>query len=449
MKPNQLFIIIDSLRSDRFYGENKSCITPNIDKLKKNGITFNQVISSADGTFLSLSSMLNSLHPSETGVRSRKVILHDENYLKQMKDFGYHIYGIVPKFTSLNSLMNYFENDDHMFEAEPPSAEYLHNGLGDKILDFFNSGKMIEPWFFFIHIHDLHWPLIVPKNFSQTDFGEMDYDRIISSIDPWIGKFVESVNLDKTLVTITADHGQLIPFDEKGIENFEPEFKSILKTGKKIMPKFSQNIGAKALGSLKKSIRDTRLKTANRNLSEYQKRSRLPYYTLSLFDESITVPLLFSGFGIEKGNNITQMIRTIDIFPTLAEIINLPKNPKKIHGSSLSQIIFEGKVIELETLLHTIPYEKESKDDKIGIRTSEWKYFRHARNSQEEIHLYDLKNDPHENQNIATVKPNIVKLMEEKISKILDNPLTSKSTMQDDLEEKKLIEDELKKMGYL
>ena len=28
MKPNQLFIIIDSLRSDRFYGENKSCITP-------------------------------------------------------------------------------------------------------------------------------------------------------------------------------------------------------------------------------------------------------------------------------------------------------------------------------------------------------------------------------------------------------------------------------------
>jgi len=449
MKPNQLFILIDSLRSDRFFGEQKSCITPNIDKLRKNGVSFNQVISSADGTFLSLSSMLNSLHPSETGVRSRKVILHDKNYLEQLKNFGYHIYGIVPKFTSLNSVMNYFENNDHTFEPEPPSAEYLHNGLGTKILDLFKSNRMLEPWFFFIHIHDLHWPLIVPENFSQSKFGESDYDKIISSIDDWIGKFIDSINLDKTLVTITADHGQLIPFDEKGIENFEPEFKTILKTGKKLMPKFSQNIGAKALDTLKKSIRDTRVKNANRNLSGYEKRSRLPYYTLSLFDELIKVPLLLSGYGIEKEKNIAQMVRTIDIFPTLAEISNLPKNENKIHGTSLSQIIFNEKFIQLETLLHTIPYEKESGDDRIGIRTPEWKYFRHARNSQEEIHLYDLKNDPYENQNIAKEKPVIVKSMEEKISKILDHPLSSELHMEDNLEEKKLIEDELKKMGYL
>ena len=39
--------------------------------------------------------------------------------------------------------------------------------------------------------------------------------------------------------------------------------------------------------------------------------------------------------------------------------------------------------------------------------------------------------------------------MEEKISKILDHPLSSELHMEDNLEEKKLIEDELKKMGYL
>ena len=131
------------------------------------------------------------------------------------------------------------------------------------------------------------------------------------------------------------------------------------------------------------------------------------------------------------------------------QITNLPKNENKIHGTSLSQIIFNEKFIQLETLLHTIPYEKESGDDRIGIRTPEWKYFRHARNSQEEIHLYDLKNDPYENQNIAKEKPVIVKSMEEKISKILDHPLSSELHMEDNLEEKKLIEDELKKMGYL
>ena len=449
MKPNQLFILIDSLRSDRFFGEQKSCVTPNMDKLKKNGITFNQVISSADGTFLSLSSMINSLHVSETGVRSRKVVLHEKNYFQQMKDFGYNIYGMVPKFTSLNPIMNYFKNDDHTFEPEPPSAEYLHNGLGKRILHLITSSKMIEPWFLFLHIHDLHWPLVVPENFSGSKFGNMDYDKIISSIDPWIGKFIESMNLDRTLVTITADHGQLIPFDEKGVENFEPELKTILKTGKKIMPKFSQNLGAKAIGTIKRSIRDTRLKNANRNLSSYEIRSRLPYYTLSLFDESIMTPLLFSGFGIKKQKNIDSMIRTIDIFPTIAEIINLPKNTTKIHGRSLNQIISENNKIELETLLHTIPYEKESNDDKIGIRTSQWKYFRHARNTEKNIHLYDIKKDPYENNNIAQENLSIVELMEEKISKILKNPLTSKPNIMDNLEEKKLIEDELKKMGYL
>ena len=207
-------------------------------------------------------------------------------------------------FTTLCALCycynNYFKNDDHTFEPEPPSAEYLHNGLGKRILHLITSSKMIEPWFLFLHIHDLHWQLVVPENFSGSKFGNMDYDKIISSIDPWIGKFIESMNLDRTLVTITADHGQLIPFDEKGVENFEPELKTILKTGKKIMPKFSQNLGAKAIGTIKRSIRDTRLKNANRNLSSYEIRSRLPYYTLSLFDESIMTPLLFSGFGIKK-----------------------------------------------------------------------------------------------------------------------------------------------------
>ena len=46
MKPNILFLVLDGLRADRCYGEKKSSITPNIDKLIQNGIYFNQTISS-------------------------------------------------------------------------------------------------------------------------------------------------------------------------------------------------------------------------------------------------------------------------------------------------------------------------------------------------------------------------------------------------------------------
>ncbi|EIJ66141.1 hypothetical protein BD31_I2198, partial [Candidatus Nitrosopumilus salaria BD31] len=42
MKPNILFLVIDSMRSDKCYGKNKTSITPNIDSLIKQGIYFSQ-----------------------------------------------------------------------------------------------------------------------------------------------------------------------------------------------------------------------------------------------------------------------------------------------------------------------------------------------------------------------------------------------------------------------
>jgi len=52
MKPNILIISIDSLSHQRLFTQLKSAQTPNIDKLAKNGTTFEQSISSADGTEL-------------------------------------------------------------------------------------------------------------------------------------------------------------------------------------------------------------------------------------------------------------------------------------------------------------------------------------------------------------------------------------------------------------
>ena len=61
MPPNILFILIDGLRSDQVFNDNRTCITPNIDFLKNNGTSFSQAISSADGTILSLNSIINGL----------------------------------------------------------------------------------------------------------------------------------------------------------------------------------------------------------------------------------------------------------------------------------------------------------------------------------------------------------------------------------------------------
>jgi len=60
MRPNIIFFLIDGLRADQFYGNNRTCKTPNIDSLIKNGIFCEQAVSSADGTITSLNTIFTS-----------------------------------------------------------------------------------------------------------------------------------------------------------------------------------------------------------------------------------------------------------------------------------------------------------------------------------------------------------------------------------------------------
>ena len=63
-----IFLLIDDLRLDKFYGKNRTCYTPNIDLLLKKSVFFNSAISSADGTFASMGSIFTSQYPSSTGI---------------------------------------------------------------------------------------------------------------------------------------------------------------------------------------------------------------------------------------------------------------------------------------------------------------------------------------------------------------------------------------------
>ena len=101
---------------------------------------------------------------------------------------------------------------------------------------------------------------------------------------------------------------------------------------------------------------------------------------------------------------------------------------------------------ELPVYMHTTPHVKITSDDKVGIRTSKYKYFR-GNNSGETVNLYDLKNDPQENYNIAENNLEIV----EKMENILQN-LTSKNISNNEEishEEAKRLEIELRKLGYI
>ena len=238
MKPNILFLIIDSFRSDKFYGNDTSSQTPNIDDLVENGIFFPNNISAADGTILSLASMFTSLEPPKTGVKSEHYVKLDSdiiNYFNLLKQEGFHAYATVPKIVSTLGILNMFENLDKTYDH----FQSLSNGLGKKIIDQLNQKSMEEPWIYYVHINDIHFPIIPPKEFDKVEFGGSKYERMVSSIDPWLGKIIKNIDLKNTLVAITADHGSNIPtikLDDEWI-SFETDGsrqKFITKVGNKV-----------------------------------------------------------------------------------------------------------------------------------------------------------------------------------------------------------------------
>ena len=450
--PNIIFFLIDGLRADQCYGKDKTSVTPNIDSLIRKGMYFEQASSSADGTIISLNTIFSSNFQVAHTARYQKIVLNKNNLIDILKKNGYHVHGIFPNFTSFNSLRECFENENNSYDwieqNIPPVT--LSTGLATKIIQLLESKKQ-EPCFYYFHIFDLHSlregkkPLGI-KNFDHKKFGSSPYERTVSSIDFWLGKILEHVDLDNTILILTADHGAFIPYGGLREVDFEPKLQNTVDFGKKLLPKSAHKIGGQFLSNVRKSVGKRKLNKDNQKLTNYQKRSRNPYFTLSLFDEMIHIPLLFVGNLIKPGV-ITKQVRHVDIFPTICELLGIPLDIK-ISGKSLVLHANESLQDENPNYLHTIPYQKSSPLDMVGVRTSRYKYFRSAHNANENIHLYDLKNDPYENSNIMKTNKKLVTQFEKTLLEMQKNDF-SEYVDEEDTEELKEIEYELRKMGYV
>jgi hypothetical protein len=148
-------------------------------------------------------------------------------------------------------------------------------------------------------------------------------------------------------------------------------------------------------------------------------------HDMIITEDNIKVPLMIKYPGCPKGKKVTNEVGTVDIFPTICEIHNLPeKNTQfKYKGQSLLNIVntnsTENRTARIDTRLNMA-------DSRFtGLVKDRIKYIYYWDQKIEE--LYDLKNDPYEvnnlfPDNIGEYKENIsefrtkLKDMEEEIN---------------------------------
>ncbi len=114
----------------------------------------------------------------------------------------------------------------------------------------------------------------------------------------------------------------------------------------------------------------------------------------TLWERSTHVPLIFAGPGIARAAVCRQPVELLDIYPTLNDLLALPK-VEGLEGHSLVPQLKDSKASR------PWPAITSHNQGNHSVRTERWRFIQYADGSEE---FYDLQNDPLEFNNLVSDK---------------------------------------------
>ena len=365
---NLIFITIDGARSDRVSkGKNFSNL---INKSR----FFSKVITYAPFTIAAMHAVFSGTYGTKTGVDSywSNIDFKKNEFktlTKYLNDDGYLTHAdIINKLILPSDGFDKFDIHDE-----------LHDDLTKKHLELLKKySQMKKPFFLYLHYSNIHTGImenVLKKynNFSKTYFenkekNEIFYDKLFSSADEYLGKIIsecENLGLDKnSLIVVISDHG--------------------ISVGEKF--------GERAYG--------------------------VYCYDYTLITSAFFINYEFSAIKINK------QVRSIDILPTILEILKIPidRKYKKFQGESLTPYFNGDDSSRIAFSQSGNPLESNKpplKPNVWAIRTDQWKFIINIHNSTEE--LYNLTDDPLEENNLILKEKTIGDELRFKLKSIMNS----------------------------
>ncbi|WP_339743463.1 sulfatase [uncultured Rubinisphaera sp.] len=111
----------------------------------------------------------------------------------------------------------------------------------------------------------------------------------------------------------------------------------------------------------------------------------------TLWEETTRIPLIITGPGIQAGQRIQKPVGLIDLYPTIADLIER-KPPAGLEGVSLLPVLKGDPDFQRPPVITSL-----SVDDH-AVRSRDFRYIRYSDGSEE---LYDHHTDPNEFKNLA------------------------------------------------
>lgn len=437
---NVLVIVVDSLRADRCYGDDRECRTPNLDALRAQSTSFTNAFSVASTTTVCTASLLTGTYPVVHGVHTlagRRLRADLPTVAERFAAAGYHTWaeatGPLEAITGLDRGFQQYRHRDH--------REWLDTKFGDEVRERLQTSP--EPWFGYLHLWEVHYPRRVPRRYHRAKYGRLLYDRSVSALDEQLGRVLEALP-ENTIVALTGDHGEFLP------DSIRKELVIRLKRPtawlKRRVP------GAR---SLRRRLMPVVLGGANKADSDvYRTWLGHGYH---VYEPLIHVPLIIRAPGVApEGLEVSSLVSHVDVVPTLLAAAGISTNgglgPTGVDVLAAAGANGNGRPPHDAVFLQATGAKMASTPERwlAGVRTDRYKYVRGMSNAELPVELYDLEADPEESRNLADEHADVRADMERLLTGYVDSaddearPDTTYSP-----EEEAQLEERLRALGYI
>jgi len=422
-----VFYLMDTTRRDRLgfdgYGRATS---PFLDRLAERSVVFATCYAQGDWTKPSMAALLTSQYPSTTGVYKMNHRLSDrfQTFPEVLRANGFHAAGFSANVVMGGLLSNYAQGFDHFVESTAINA-------GDPIRYASGSARKLNaavlPWL----ARNEQWPVLL----------------YLHSVDPHEEYEPEPAYLERF-----ADPGRH--------ERFRSEWRTLLASRPPIPGLYltqddfdRTNLDSRWFEAHASDLYDADIRANDDQLEvlwnalqqEGWGEDLILVFTsdhgeeffdhggtchgYSLYEEMTRVPLLIYAPGLlPAGKRIDAPVRSIDIYPTLCELLGL-EAPAGLEGRSLVPLIRgqETSAVDVFSEHREDPIVRrlgQGSGDMVALRSGRWKLIVNFLSSQRiqkpRLELYDLEADPRERRNVADEHPDVVTALEPRIQAWVD-----------------------------
>ena len=347
VRPNVILVSVDTLRADHLscYGSDTS--TPGFDRIAREGVLFENATSVAPTTLPAHASLLTGTFPFEhrvhdnVGFRLRQDL---PTLASTLKARGYRTGGFVGSFV-LDRKFGLARGFDVYSDETPETDRGLRERRGGEVLEdalAWIGSKDPGPFFAFLHFFDPHRPYDPPPPFAPEAAGPDTLDALyrgeVSYVDSLLRRllaFLDAGGLsESTVLVVTADHGE--------------------------------------------------------SLGEHGEAT----HGFFLYQSTLHVPLLIRAPGIRHGQRASDLVRTIDIAPTVLELLGV-EAPSSFEGMSFVSATGEVQTRDVEAYAETFVSRLHYGWSELrSLRRGNWKLILAPRSE-----LYHLDSDPGEERN--------------------------------------------------